>query len=51
MEGAEAVGDGVLLGRGEFGKGALVAGKGHETTQVFATHTEPFDDRAELLGI
>jgi UDP-N-acetylmuramoyl-L-alanyl-D-glutamate--2,6-diaminopimelate ligase len=30
----------------------VIAGKGHETTQTFATHVEPFDDRAvarELL--
>lgn len=29
----------------------LVAGKGHETGQEFADHTEPFDDREVLLEV
>jgi len=28
----------------------LIAGKGHERGQVFATHTEPFDDREVVRG-
>lgn len=28
----------------------LISGKGHETYQIFADHTDHFDDREELLG-
>ncbi len=41
------------LDRARPGDVVVIAGKGHETTQAFADHTEPFDDRevaAELLG-
>lgn len=34
----------------EPGDVALIAGKGHETIQIFAHHTEPFDDREVLLA-
>jgi UDP-N-acetylmuramoyl-L-alanyl-D-glutamate--2,6-diaminopimelate ligase len=41
------------LGRARPGDVVLIAGKGHETTQVSGTHAAPFDDRAvarELLA-
>lgn len=44
---------GLALERARPGDVVLVAGKGHETTQEFADHVEPFDDRLEaarLLG-
>ena len=28
----------------------LIAGKGHETYQIFADHTDHFDDREELIA-
>ena len=28
----------------------LIAGKGHETYQIFADHTDHFDDREELIS-
>jgi UDP-N-acetylmuramoyl-L-alanyl-D-glutamate--2,6-diaminopimelate ligase len=33
--------------RAATGDVVLIAGKGHETGQEFADHTEPFDDREE----
>ena len=34
-----------IIGKAEPGDTVLIAGKGHETGQQFATDTIPFDDR------
>jgi UDP-N-acetylmuramoyl-L-alanyl-D-glutamate--2,6-diaminopimelate ligase len=39
------------LRRAQPGDVVLVAGKGHETTQVSGTRAEPFDDREVLRGL
>ncbi len=44
-----AIAEAVRLAR--RGDVVLVAGKGHETGQEFADHTEPFDDREVLLEV
>jgi UDP-N-acetylmuramoyl-L-alanyl-D-glutamate--2,6-diaminopimelate ligase len=36
---------GLALSQAERGDVVVIAGKGHETTQEFRDHTEPFDDR------
>lgn len=36
----------IAIGRARPGDVVVIAGKGHETGQEFADHTEPFDDRA-----
>jgi UDP-N-acetylmuramoyl-L-alanyl-D-glutamate--2,6-diaminopimelate ligase len=33
------------------GDAVVIAGKGHETTQVFADRTERFDDREVARGV
>ncbi|MGH1398958.1 MAG: UDP-N-acetylmuramoyl-L-alanyl-D-glutamate--2,6-diaminopimelate ligase [Alphaproteobacteria bacterium] len=35
----------------EQGDVLLIAGKGHEQGQIFATHTDPFDDKTEIQKI
>jgi UDP-N-acetylmuramoyl-L-alanyl-D-glutamate--2,6-diaminopimelate ligase len=44
---------GLALAEAQPGDVVLIAGKGHETQQIFADHTIPFDDRRvaeELLS-
>ncbi|HNF59803.1 MAG TPA: UDP-N-acetylmuramoyl-L-alanyl-D-glutamate--2,6-diaminopimelate ligase, partial [Elusimicrobiota bacterium] len=39
------------IGMAKDGDVVLLAGKGHETYQIFADHSEEFDDRAVARGL
>jgi UDP-N-acetylmuramoyl-L-alanyl-D-glutamate--2,6-diaminopimelate ligase len=40
----------IAIGEARAGDVVVIAGKGHETGQEFADHTEPFDDRVVARG-
>ena len=39
----------LAIAQAQTGDTVLIAGKGHETVQILATHTQPFDDRVQAV--